>query len=279
MTQGDSADDRFQVDIVRYGTRRARRSEVFLNYSLYGEPDGPIQMDYFFWILRNAAATVVVDTGFSYDGGVRARGRTMLAEPGEVLGLLGVPTEAPTLVVLTHAHYDHIGNLNLFEGCDITLARAEYEFWTDGHGRREQFAHSVEPGEIDVLRRADAGGRLRLVDGRTNLLPGIELIPVGGHTPGQLMVLVQTADGPVLLASDAIHYYEELDLDRPFTIVSDLPGMYDAFDLVRNMIDRGEVQHLVAGHDPATMRRFAPIRAVGDAQVTTIAASAPGDAP
>lgn len=73
-------------------------------------------------------------------------------------------------------------------------------------------------------------------------------------TPGQLVVLV----GDVVLASDSLHYYEELDLDRPFTHVADLPAMYATFERLREL---AITHRLVAGHDPDVMRRF-PV--VGD---------------
>jgi len=84
------------------------------------------------------------------------------------------------------------------------------------------------------------------------------MIEAGGHTPGQSMVRVNTSVGWVLLASDAVHYYEELDLDRPFSSVADVAGMYTAFDSIRSMVAAGEVQHVVAGHDPTTFARLQP---------------------
>jgi hypothetical protein len=67
---------------------------------------------------------------------------------------------------------------------------------------------------------------------------------------------VQTADGPVLLASDAMHYYEEYERDMPFAFVADLVDMYGAFDRIRGMVADGAVRHLVSGHDPGTLERF-----------------------
>jgi hypothetical protein len=71
---------RYQVTIVKYGTRQTVRSDVYLNHHLYGEPDGPIGMDYFFWVVRNTERTIIVDTGFSAIGGAN-RKRTTLIEP------------------------------------------------------------------------------------------------------------------------------------------------------------------------------------------------------
>ena len=98
--------EEYEVLVIKYGTRSTTRADVFLNYGLYGEPDAPIQMDYFCWVVRNAARTVLVDTGFSQAGG-GARGRTMLADPRDALAGLGVNMSDEPTVVITHAHYDH----------------------------------------------------------------------------------------------------------------------------------------------------------------------------
>ena len=109
MTTGEVGDEKrlWEVTIATYGRRRTTRSDVFLNHHLYGEDDAPIGMDYFVWVLRSGDDVVVVDTGFSPAGGA-SRGRELLLEPRELFDRAGVdPAEAPLLVV-THAHYDHI---------------------------------------------------------------------------------------------------------------------------------------------------------------------------
>jgi glyoxylase-like metal-dependent hydrolase (beta-lactamase superfamily II) len=253
-----TSDDRYEVVIARFGTRQTVRSDVYLNYGLYHEDDAPIGMDYFVWVVRNAARTILVDTGFSTAGG-DARQRTMLIHPTEIWAALGITPESAPPIVLTHAHYDHTGNLSHFPDSGIVTAQAELDFWAGRHAQRAQFHHSVEDSDLDVLRAANEQGRETAFSGSHTVAPGVEVVELGGHTPGQSVVLVQTAAGPVVIASDAVHYYEELERDMPFTSVADLVGMYAGFDRLHGMLQDGTATQLVSGHDPATLGMFEPL--------------------
>lgn len=244
--------DQYEVVVVRYGSATLPRNRLFLNDFLYGEAEQDQRLDYYFWVLRNDERSVLIDTGFSADVGTR-RGRTVLVDPLVAIRALGVGPEAAPPIVVTHMHYDHIGNVAAFADSQVTLARAEFEFWTGPLADRPQFAHLNEAGEIRALEDAHRDGRVTLIDGETELFPGITLIPVGGHTPGQLMVLVETPDGPLLLTSDAVHLAEELELGRPFIHMDQLSASYAAYDRIAE-IAAGEVGlRVVLGHDPGAL--------------------------
>jgi glyoxylase-like metal-dependent hydrolase (beta-lactamase superfamily II) len=250
---------------VRYGTRSTSRSDIFLHYQLYGEPDAAAEMDYFFWVLRSPEVTTLVDCGFNADSGAR-RGRTMLCAPVAALRQLGIEPADVSLLIATHGHYDHIGNLDAFAAAEVIMSGREYDFWTGPLATQPVFATSAEASDIDALRRVEAAGRLRLLRGprgqvRAEVAPGVEVIEVGGHTPGELIVIVRTGDGSAVLASDALHYYEEILLDRPFTHVTDLPAMFTGYELLRSLA-RDESHYLVAGHDPEVMERYPAVDGV-----------------
>jgi glyoxylase-like metal-dependent hydrolase (beta-lactamase superfamily II) len=267
----------YDVIAVRYGTRLTTKSDVFLHYGIYGEPDEPTQMDYFFWVLRGPERIILVDCGFNERSGSR-RGRTMLCPPAAALRRLGIDPVDVSVLIVTHAHYDHIGNLGQFPAAEVIMSAREYDFWTGPLGDRPLFAASAEADDIAALRRLRAAGRLTLLPAPAgtaasvvhSVAGGVGVLEVGGHTPGELVVLARTTDGEAVLASDALHYYDEARLDRPFAHVADLPAMYQGFELLRGLA-AGPARFLVAGHDPEVMRRFPPLAEMADRDVAGLA--------
>ena len=171
--------------------------------------------------------------------------------------MLGIAPEAVRTVVITHAHWDHTGNLAQFPAAEIVMSQAEYDFWTSALAGRKHFALHAEAAEIALLAQARADGRLTLTTREsTPIAPGIELVQVGGHTPGELIISVDDGAGTVILASDALHHYEEVEQDRPYAILADLPAMYRAYDLLAELAAQPRAR-LVAGHDPEVRARFA----------------------
>jgi glyoxylase-like metal-dependent hydrolase (beta-lactamase superfamily II) len=265
-----------EVLAVRYGHRVTTRAESYLNFHLYGEPDADLDIDYFFWVIREPDGDVIlVDTGFAPEAGDRRR-REHHTTPAQALPSLGMRLDDVTTIVITHGHWDHTGNIGQFPRAHLVLTEAEYDFWTGPLAARTQFAAHSEPDEIAQLERARGQDRLTLFSGQYALAPGIDLIEVGGHTPGQLIVSVATDGGPVpggpvpggpvaggtvpantvILASDAVHFYDETERDRPFAIVADLPAMYRAYDMITQLAAQ-PATHIVAGHDPLVQARFA----------------------
>ena len=90
------------------------------------------------------------------------------------------------------------------------------------------------------------------------MAPGITAVRVGGHAPGQLVFEVAGEHGQVVLASDAIHYDDELERERPFGIFSDLADMYRGYATLRRYAASGAT--VVPGHDPSVMEPLCAAR-------------------
>lgn len=209
--------------------------------------------DYFFWLARSPKRSVLVDAGFTAETAQR-RGREYLAEPVELLARLGVqPSDVMTLIV-SHLHWDHIGHCASFPESRLVLQEREMAFWTGRHSGRGDFARTLAADDVIHILRRHWGGGVTFVDGDRDIHPGISVHLVGGHTPGTQIARVRTASGHVVLASDACHFYENFERDRPFSVLNHLPTMYDAFDRISALADGPEL--IVPGHDPLVLERF-----------------------
>jgi glyoxylase-like metal-dependent hydrolase (beta-lactamase superfamily II) len=244
----------FEVYAVKYATREGRSSERFYGHDPH---DGPMRMDYYVWAAVSREHTVVIDAGFTPEVASR-RKRDHLRSPAEGLGALGIDCATVPHLIVTHLHYDHVGNLDEFPNATFVVQDEEMAFWTGRYAGRAHFHSIVEVDDIVYLVRENFAGRVRFVDGSQEIVPGITVYRVGGHAAGLQVVRVKTERGNVVLASDAAHYYANIEEDRPFSVVTDLRQMYEAFDLVRSLADSPD--HIVPGHDPEVMKRYPPAK-------------------
>ena len=106
---------------IKYAQREARSGEHFYG----GDPhDGPMPMDYFVWVAVSPEQAIVVDCGFTVETGVR-RNRVVLRTPAEGLRLLGIDSAEVGHVILTHFHYDHVGNVAEFPNATFVVQDRE----------------------------------------------------------------------------------------------------------------------------------------------------------
>jgi glyoxylase-like metal-dependent hydrolase (beta-lactamase superfamily II) len=258
----------FRVYAIQYARRDGKRGEHFHGYD--GRSGEPHPTAYFAWLAVSARHTVVIDTGMSEERAARLPGLEYLAAPADTLAEMGVPTGAVDHVVLTHLHYDHTGTARVFDAARYVLQQAELDYWTGPWARRiARERWLVDDGDVERLLAARDEGRVLFVDGDANVVPGLSVHRVGGHTAGMQIVRVRTARGHVVLASDASHFYENIEDDRPFAILHDLPGMYGAFDRINALADGAHL--VVAGHDPEVMDRYPALSDALTGRVVVIA--------
>jgi glyoxylase-like metal-dependent hydrolase (beta-lactamase superfamily II) len=242
----------YTIHAVQYAQRNSNSSELFVGDA----HNTPMKMAYFVWALTNGSQTVVVDLGFTEAVGTR-RGRQFLRCPSEGLAMLGIDCASVEHVILSHFHYDHVGCYALFPHATFYVQDAEMSFYTGRYVRQAAFRHSVEVDDILALVRFNYEGRVVFVDGDKEIVPGINVHKVGGHTAGMQIITAQTQGGRAVVASDASHYYHNYEKNVPFTTHHDLPGMYYGFQRIRELADRHDL--ILPGHDPLVLERLKPV--------------------
>ena len=257
---GPTAAPDYEVHAIRYAHDRKRKlSENYLQPLT--EPadlhDSPMPMDFFVWVLVGGGRTIVVDTGFDPAEAAK-RSREIVFPVEEGLRALGVQPDTVADVVLTHLHWDHAGNHDLFPQARYHVQDREMSFCT---GRCMCHPFMRRPFSVEdvtaMVRRVHAG-HAQFHDGTSEVAPGVTVHLTGGHSQGHQVVRVKTARGWVVLASDASHYYSNLEQSRPFPLLTNTSETREGFALVRSLAS--SLQHFIPGHDPLVLERYPPTR-------------------
>ncbi|MCH6267067.1 N-acyl homoserine lactonase family protein [Neobacillus citreus] len=243
---------KYEVYAIKYATRDATCSSYFHGPADPHE-DFSMTMDYFIWLIKSDQHAIVVDTGFNEEE-AKKRKRTFLRCPISLLPEFGVEVDSVSQVVITHMHYDHLGNADKIPNGQFIVQEAEMAFWTGKYASRKEFLHHVRPDDVVHLVQENFKGRVKFVNGSKEILPGISVHKTGGHSEGLQVVEVPTEKGKVILASDVSHFYKNIQEDRPSSIVANLAQMYDAFDFVNDLDESPDL--IIPGHDPAVMEKF-----------------------
>ena len=240
----------YEIYGLRYGREDFRpESEMYLDGNPAVQAPG---LDFYFWVIRGGGRVWVVDCGYAVPVGDRL-GHDTLYDPADGLRRLGIDPATVSDVVVTHCHYDHVGNLDAFPQAMFHIQDREMLTVT---GRDVTHPALKMYGKRNTLALVGLNydGRMRFHDGDGELAPGLSQILIGGHSRGQIALEVATRRGPVIVASDAVHLYDEMERVRPFRVFYDLKEMLEGYrTLGARMLSR---DHLIPGHDPELVRRF-----------------------
>ena len=244
------ADDQYRIYMIRYARSDRNRPDNFYG----GDPhDTPMPIDYFNWVITNGARSYVVDTGFDADSATR-RKRELLKPVGEGIKAVGLNPDTVSDVILTHMHYDHAGNSDLFPHARYHVQECEMSFVTGKCMCHELLRHPFEEEDVVSMVRKVFAGRVEFYDGSMDVAPGISVHHIGGHSRGLQAVRVNTERGPVVLASDAAHYYEHFEQDRAFAVFENLTELLEGYRTLRRLAPTD--RHIVPGHDPEVFKRY-----------------------
>ncbi len=265
----------WQVYAFRYAFRPiGSGAEVFVG----GDPKLDVGgMDYFFWALRSGDRVIVVDTGASA-AKMPAKGRTPLIDPVAALAGVGIDAAQVEQVFLTHAHWDHVGNLNLFPNAHFWMQRREMASITGPDMTYPRIRGSYQMDEAQRLVELVYEDRLTFLDGDGTFAPGVDYILTAGHSAGQTALFVETTNGRLLLASDAVHYYVEFRDELPFAAFNDMKAMLASLRRVKALVG-GDMDRMIPGHDPLVSTRYPAETTLADGTAAAIRLDLPPTKP
>lgn len=241
----------YDVYAVRYAHSPPRpATENFMRSDAH---DVDMPLDFFVWVIRNAQRTIVVDTGFTR-ATAEIRGHHYLADIDHLLDEMSVKRSAVSDVIVTHMHWDHAGNFDLCPSATLHLQEQEMHFVTGRDMENAFMRRPISADDVCAAVRLLHDGRLRCHRGEYQLAPGVTVTHVGGHTPGHQVVRVATRGGWLVLASDAAHYYANMEQMNPFPVIYNVADNVRSWQTISELA--GGMDNVIPGHDPQVMERY-----------------------
>lgn len=205
------------------------------------------------WTMRAGDRVVLLDAGFYREKFVTRWKPVDFSTPAEALKRgLGIAPEQVTDVIISHSHWDHADGADLFPTATVWIQKEEYDYYVGPQG---EALHGADADVARMLGDLNRAGRVKLVDGDAKeILPGIRVYTGGKHTFASQFVGVQTAAGPVVLASDNAYLYE--NLEKKLAIAQTLDADANLAAQARMLSLAASPALVVPGHDPAVFEKF-----------------------
>jgi glyoxylase-like metal-dependent hydrolase (beta-lactamase superfamily II) len=207
------------------------------------------------WLVRGGGHNILVDSGFYREQFFRQWHVNDFVKPSETLSRVGLKPEDITDVVITHMHWDHADGADLFPKARIWLQKEELEYYAGAAWQSPRTHGGIDPDDVLALVKLNTQRRAGLVNGDAQeILPGISCYTGGKHTYASQYVTVNTAVGTVVLASDNMYLYENLEKHLPIAQSLDQDSNLRAQDRMKRLA--AAPQWIIPGHDPAVMTKF-----------------------
>ena len=172
------------------------------------------------------------------------------------MSLTGVKPEEVTDIVISHAHWDHMGGIDLFPKATVWIQKQEFRYYTSEAWQPGGKHGGIDPEDVEQLVRINTEGRLRLVDGDSvEILPGIRVYTGARHTFASQYMRVE-GNPPFVLASDNCYLYRNLSEHKASATFSEADETGNIKNQTRMIELAGLADRVVPGHDMLQFQKF-----------------------
>jgi glyoxylase-like metal-dependent hydrolase (beta-lactamase superfamily II) len=249
----NTSNTNYEVYALSYG--------VFPNYSVSSlvagaDKNRKVDLQMMIWLIKGPGGkNILVDTGCYHDKFVKGLGIKNFIKPSDTLAKLGLSPQDITDVIISHMHWDHADGMDLFPNAKIWIQKDEYIYYTGAAWQPDGKAGGIDPDDVLTLVKLNIEHKVNLVDGDSRqIIDGITVYTGGRHTFASQYVGVRTASGTVVIASDNMYLYENLQKHAPIAQTFDADSNLKAQDRMKQIASRPDL--IVPGHDPEVFIRF-----------------------
>jgi glyoxylase-like metal-dependent hydrolase (beta-lactamase superfamily II) len=243
----------YTIEVIRYGTIPG----FPLSSLVAGAPRSErIDIPLMFWLIRGDGRVILLDSGFHRESWIDQYKVTDFLRPDEAVRLAGVESARVTDIILSHAHWDHMGGIDLFPNATIWIQKDEFAYYTGPAWQKGGQSGGIDPEDLVNLLRRNAQHKLQLIDGDDReIFPGIRVFTGGRHTYASQYVLVAGTPNYVL-ASDNCYLYRNLETKSPIPTFEAADRESNIKALERMVALAGAAERVIPGHDPLVFTRF-----------------------
>jgi glyoxylase-like metal-dependent hydrolase (beta-lactamase superfamily II) len=250
---GGPSTPEYSIQAIRYATSPG----VLVSRLVKGGPkDEKVDIAMVIWLVRGGGHTILFDSGFHRDTFLKDFPMTDYLRPDEAVKLAGVQPEAVTDVVISHAHWDHMGGIDLFPKATVWIQKDEYRYYTMDAWQPGGKHGGIDPEDVKQLLQLNTEGRIRLVDGdNVEIFPGIRVYTGARHTYASQYLRVD-GNPPFVLASDNCYFYLNLSSHLASSTFSDADRAANIAAQSRMIDLAGSPDRVVPGHDALQFQKF-----------------------
>ncbi len=243
----------YSIQAIRFG----RVEGLPLAELVMGAPPGEkIDIDFIVWLIRGGGRNVLFDSGFHRAHYLEEWHVKDYVQPDSAVRLAGVNPDEITDVVISHAHWDHLGGIDLFPKATVWIQKEEYRYYTEAAWQPGGQHGGIDPEDVQELVRLNTQGRLRLVDGdNVEIMPGIRVYVGSRHTYASEYLAVGGSH-TFVLASDNVYFYRGLSQHQASATFSEADRAANIREQSRMIELAGSADRVIPGHDPLEFERF-----------------------